>query len=88
MALVLHIIIAISTVLLTAVAYLFPTQSKINISSLLIVLTVLSGSYLVVTTPSYLVHACISGLLFVGVSIFGIIAAKNRLNHSTELLRK
>ncbi len=77
--LILHIIIALSTVGISGMSLLRPTQSKINSSIIFTVATFVTGGYLVVINPSHLVSACISGLVFIGVVGVLLLGAHNKL---------
>jgi hypothetical protein len=67
MILVLHILIALGS-LLTATALVFqPTRLKLNLSIGLAVATLVSGVLLVVVDASHLMAACRSGLVYLAV---------------------
>lgn len=77
--LLLHIIIALASLGMTAFAYVNPSARHIQVSVGLVGLTVASGTYLVLSMPAHLVEVCFMGLLFVGVSLVGIVAANRKL---------
>lgn len=64
---------------MTAFAYVNPSARHIQISVGFVGLTVVSGSYLIWKMPAHMVEACAMGLLFVGVSLIGIVAAHRKL---------
>lgn len=79
MLLVSHIAIALLSIAYTAFTFFIPSQTKIRISSWLVGLTLASGTLLVVSTHSGLVQACMTGLLYLGFNLAGIIAASRKL---------
>lgn len=76
MILVLHIIVALSSIIFTGVAAWRPSYGKLHVAYGLAGATLATGSYLVVTTPSHLVQACISGLIY--FAIVGSVIAVTR----------
>lgn len=78
MVLLIHIIIALASIAYTTYLFVAPAQSRFKVSYGLVFLTVLSGSFLVVATPAYIVHACVAGLIYTIAVLAGIIAAQYR----------
>jgi hypothetical protein len=78
MALILHIICALSSIGLTAYAFLFPSESKIKISQILMAMTLGSGTYLVLSTKANMVSACVSGIAYTLFVSFGIYSASKK----------
>lgn len=87
MALLTHIIIAISSVLFTAYVWVRPSQRNIRVSYVLLALTIASGTYLVVSLQASMLHACLMGLLFVGMILVGTVAAQRKLAAQTMMQR-
>jgi hypothetical protein len=79
MMLLLHILIAFSSLGYTAFTYLYPSKKKLNISYIFITLTFITGTYLVFMHPARLVSSCISGSVFLGVSVIGIVFTRLKL---------
>lgn len=79
MILVLHIIIALSSIAYTTLTYFTPSKNKLRISWGLVALTIASGTWLVVSTHSALLQSCTTGLIYLAVVSAGIIAAKQKL---------
>lgn len=75
---ILHVIIAISTIGLAGFSLLNPTKSKLYLSYLLTAATFATGTYLVIISPSHLVTACITGLVFLGIVGAMLFAARQR----------
>lgn len=85
MTLIVHIIIALSSIGLTTYAYFQPSPARLRRAYAAIALTFISGSYLVVMTPSHILQACISGLVYLGVVSVVSIAARNKLARSKSV---
>lgn len=81
MILILHIFVALTSIISSTVAYLSPTKTKLRTTYGLIALTLASGTYLVWSTHSPLVTSCITGLLYLGVVLSGVVAASRKLAH-------
>lgn len=79
MALLLHILIAFSSLIVATALLLAPSQSRLYTSYALIVATIASGTLLVVLNPTHLIQACISGLLYATVVTYGTVVAHRKL---------
>jgi hypothetical protein len=84
MVLIVHIIIALSSVAYSAFVLYAPSNAKLRVSYGLIGLTVVSGTYLVLSTGAQVLQSCITGLTFVGLSLAGVAAARYRLVRMTK----
>ena len=84
MILPLHIVIVLTSVIYTAVIYFSPTHKKLNISYALVVMTIASGTWLVVANPAHMVQSCISGLVYIGGVFFAIALARRKLAAEQE----
>jgi hypothetical protein len=80
MLLLLHILVAVSSVIYTAFVFVRPTRSKLRGSYALIALTLISGTILVVQSNAHLVQACITGITYVSIMLMGVAAVQYRLN--------
>jgi hypothetical protein len=74
-----HILIAVSSMAYAAYMFAFPTKAKFGLSYTLVGLTTVSGVYLIVTTHTNMLQTCMTGLLFIGANLGGIMLARNRL---------
>lgn len=74
----LHVIIAISTVGLAGISLLKPTKLNLNLSYLFTAMTFATGTYLVIISPANLVTTCISGLVFLSVVGAVLYTARQR----------
>jgi hypothetical protein len=79
MALLLHVTIALSSVLLTTYIFITPSKTTLRWSYSLVVMTLASGTYLVVSTGTHILQACLMGLLYCGISLLGLASAHRRL---------
>lgn len=82
MVLILHILIAVSSIGYTGFVFLRPSKQKLKISYLWIGATIITGSYLVVVTPSHLASACVTGLVYLGFVLSGILATHIKLSRA------
>ncbi len=79
MILVVHIIAAVSSMGVATLAFLVPTRTKINSSYILAVFTLLSGTYLVVSTHANVIRACIMGIIYFSIVSVLILVAQKKL---------
>jgi hypothetical protein len=79
MVLLLHIIIALGSIVYTTYLFIYPSVAKLRVSCSLVALTLISGTYLVWSQPSHIRQACVTGLVYIGAASFGIMAAHNKL---------
>lgn len=77
MILVLHIIIALSSMLYSTFLYFSPTKTKFNVTYVLVSATLVSGTFLVISTGADILHACFMGIFYL-VAVFGAIILANR----------
>lgn len=78
MVLLLHIMIAISSIGIATVTYFRPTIKRLGVSYGFIVATVASGTALLIMNPGNIVHTCLSGLFYVTVVSIVTIATHVR----------
>ena len=79
MMLTLHIAIALLSLLITGWAAMRPSENLLRTGYATIAATLGTGTYLVVLHPSHLASACLSGLVFLGLSLAMIAQARRRL---------
>jgi len=79
MVILLHIAIALTSIVQTTFLLFSPTQKKLTASYVLLAGTIGSGTYLIVTTPTHMLQTCVEGLVYIGFVVGGIVAAKMRL---------
>lgn len=77
--LVIHIVIALISVVFSTYLYFSPTRTKLHASWTLVGLTVATGTYLIVFSHAAMLRTCMTGLLYVGVMTAIILAARQKL---------
>lgn len=87
MAILIHVFIAISGLAYTTYVFFFPSDAKIKVTYTFIAATFISGSYLVWSMPAHMLSACETGLTYLGVMTFGILAARYRLVAAKKRIR-
>ena len=76
--LMVHIIVALASVAYTTLLFFAPSPNKFKATYGLVAATLASGTILVMSTQANLVHACITGLIYIGAVTVAIIFAKQR----------
>ena len=82
MAIVFHIIVALSSVAYTTYLFIAPSRRKFYVNYGLVSLTLASGTYLVVSTHARLVASCVTGLAYMTVITAGLLGARYKLAHA------
>jgi len=85
MLLIAHVIVALSSIVVTGLAYLRPSVAKLRSSYSLVGLTLASGTILVITTHSPLLSSCMTGLIYLAVVMFGIFATQRKMTAKDAL---
>jgi len=80
MLLVLHIISALTSLGLTTLNMVYPSAKRQQTANVLIASTLTTGTYLVYLHPATLKQSCISGLVFICVSLVEAAIARKRLS--------
>lgn len=80
MLLVSHIIIALTSLIYTGRTFLKPSRIGLKVSYTLVAATLVSGTYLVLSTHAPLTSACLTGLIYLGVISTGLAAAHLKLS--------
>jgi hypothetical protein len=79
MFVLIHVAIALLSMVSATSALIRPTNAKLRASYRLVAATFISGTYLVVSTHSNLLSACIAGLTYLGGVSVALVAARHRL---------
>jgi len=74
-----HVIIALSSVVLASFTFFKPTMKRLYASYGFIVATVASGTFLILTTSGSILRSCITGLFYVTVVSIITIATHVRV---------
>lgn len=84
MLILIHVIIALSSVIYAGLSFFSPSQKKLNVSYALIALTITTGTYLVVSTHSPMLQSCMTGLAYLAVVLLETFAVRTRLAKATN----
>lgn len=79
MIVLIHVLIAVSSLIYTAYVYLSPSEAKVRASYGLVGLTLASGTFLVLSKPAHMLQACIIGLFYLGIIVLATVAAREKL---------
>ena len=79
--LLIHIIIAISSIIVASIIFFKPSLKRFYVSYGLIVATVATGTGLLILNPSNILHTCLSGLFYLTVVSIITIASHVRARH-------
>jgi hypothetical protein len=77
--LIIHISIALVSLIWTTILYVKPSQAKKLGAYGLVAGTITSGTLLVVSTGSNILQSCVSGLVYLAVVSVGITLASRKL---------
>lgn len=78
MVVLIHVLIALSSVGYTTYLLFSPSQAKFRVTYGLVTATILSGTYLVISTHSNMLQACLTGLAYICIVSLGIVIARYR----------
>jgi hypothetical protein len=78
----LHISIAVASLLQTTYAWFRPTQQQLMIGYGLVAATLVSGTLLVVAQPGHMAAACVSGLAYMSAVSLGLGLARHKLQRA------
>jgi hypothetical protein len=84
MILVIHIFAAIAGLVMSTIAFFLPTFIKIKISYYLVFLTIATGTIIVIAEHLSILSVCLSGLLYIGYTVSGLIMASRRLANQND----
>jgi len=79
MIVLLHVVIAFSSMISAGYTYFRPSKNRLRISEALVALTLASGTYLIISTHSPILQACEMGLIYLGATLAAIIAAYKKV---------
>ena len=74
-----HIAIALASLVLTGITLIKPSKNKLLTSYSLVILTLITGTVLVVSKPAHLTQTCAEGLVYLAVVSVGIYVAHHKL---------
>lgn len=79
MVVFLHVVIALLSIGLAGLNFFRPTRRNLHINYGLMVVTLGTGMYLVVSQPAHMIEACISGVAYLVIVTVATLLAKGRL---------
>lgn len=79
MIVLIHIVIALTSMLVGAALLARPVQALFRTQYVLIAATLGSGTYLVVATGSPLLHTCATGLFYLAIVTAGLVLARRKV---------
>ena len=82
MLLLIHISIALISIVQATVSVFSPSSRKLQVSYGLIAATLLSGAYLVYVSRSPVLQACTTGVMYLAVTLGLAYAAQRRLAYA------
>jgi uncharacterized membrane protein len=85
MFLLTHILIACASIIFTTYLFIAPSKAKFTVNYSLIALTLISGTYLVVSTHANMLQSCVTGLVYVLAVTLGTIAARYKFTRGITL---
>jgi hypothetical protein len=80
---VIHIAAALLSVIVSTLTLALPSRIKLNTSYGLAGVTLVTGFYLILTTPSHMLQACLIGVAYVAVVLPMILVARRRFMYKT-----
>ena len=84
MVVILHIVVALASIGVATMVFFHPSRNHFSISYSLIVATLLSGIYLVMSDPARMLHVCISGSIYTILVLVATIVAHKQFNRLQE----
>jgi hypothetical protein len=75
----LHIIIAISSIVVSSLVFIKPSQRLLQINYSLIGATFASGFYLVYIMPTHMIQACMSGVTYLAIVAILTVVARRKV---------
>jgi hypothetical protein len=84
MIVVIHIVLAISSLIYTSLLFIAPSNRRFKINYALVTATLLSGTLLIFQTGSGLLQACMSGLFYLSMVSVGTLLAHKKYNRLSK----
>lgn len=87
MLIVLHVIAALSSLVATTFAVVWPSARNLRVGVWLTAFTTASGTILIALNHTHMLSACASGLTYLGFALSGLLVSRHRLAHATVKVR-
>jgi len=78
-----HISVALASLVVSTLLLFRPSRDRLRVNTGLIVITLISGTYLVAAKPAHLAETCGMGLLYLGFVSVGSLVAHRKLAHAS-----
>jgi hypothetical protein len=85
MLILFHVLIALSSIIMTGYAFFVPTKAALRISYTLVGLTLASGTFLVMMTHAPMLRSCATGLAYLAFVVTGLMIARLKLRSVSHL---
>lgn len=79
MIIVLHVIIALTSLVWATIGYIRPTNTNLRVSYALIALTFITGFYMVMMEPAQMLRTCLSGVTYLAIASVGVLLTRRKL---------
>ena len=79
MIILIHVIIALASIVIASFAFFKPTMKKLITSYGFIFATIATGTYLLISFPSHILQSCLTGLVYLMVVSAATVATHVRL---------
>lgn len=79
MIIVVHVLLAVSSIASASLAFVAPSRAKLRTSYCLVAATLLSGTYLAIAQGTHMLASCMMGLVYVGFVTTAIVVAQRKL---------
>lgn len=79
MVILVHVIIALASIVATTAVFIRPSEAKLEVSYGLIAGTFISGTYLVLSKQAALLPTCETGLFYLAAMLAAVFVARRRL---------
>lgn len=86
MIILLHVLIALSSIALASYTFFKPSTKKLFISYGLMIATVASGTYLLIALQADILKTCLSGLFYLTVTLIVTIATHIKVRKRAAVL--
>lgn len=80
MILIIHIVVAIASLISAGWLYFVPSRTKLYVTYIITGLMLASGFYLVLSKPASMTQACISGLTSLAIISYAIVSARKSIS--------
>jgi len=86
MIILIHVLIALTSIILASLAFFKPTIKKLMTSYGFVLATIASGTYLLISFPSHILQSCLVGLVYVTVVAGATAATHVRLRRAEAII--